>query len=67
MNYTREPPQLGSFDTADDDDKVFQQVMVTLDAKLFLLLVLTSVIGFVYSQRKRIKQTRNIFKEDNIV
>ena len=44
MNYTREPSQLGSFDTA-DDDKVFPQVMVTLDAILFLLMLLTSVVG----------------------
>ena len=65
MNYTREPPQLGSFDTVDNDDKVL--VMVTLDAILFLLMLLTSVVGFVYSHRKRDKQTRNIFKEDNIV
>jgi len=67
MNYTLEPPRLGSFDTVDNDDKVFLQVMVTLDAILFLLMLLTSVVGFVYSHRKRVKQTRNIFKEDNIV
>ena len=66
MNYTREPSQLGSFDTA-DDDKVFPQIKVTLDAILFLHMLLTSVVRFVYSHRKRAKQTRNIFKEDNIV
>jgi len=41
--------------------------MVALDEILFLLTLPTSVSGFVYSRRKRIKKTRHIFKAVNIV